>query len=101
MKHAKFPIIAICNNRQDQKVRTLAAHCYDLKFQRPGKAEIAVRIQQVARAEMRESFIAEAQAAAVEIDAGAAVYAAEEVHAYLVSRLSGGRIKRPRPLAGR
>lgn len=56
--------------------------------------------QQVARAEMRESFIAEAQAAADEIDAGAAVYAAEEVHAYLVSRVSGGRIKRPRPLAG-
>ena len=57
--------------------------------------------QQVARAEMRESFISDAQAAADAIDAGAAVYAAEEVHAYIVSRASGGRLRRPRPLTGR
>lgn len=56
--------------------------------------------QQVARAEMRESFIADAQAAADAIDAGAAVYAAEEVHAYLVSRVSGVRVRRPTPLKG-
>jgi predicted transcriptional regulator len=54
--------------------------------------------QQVARAEMRESFIPDAQAAAHAIDAGAAVYAAEEVHAYLVTRASGGSPRRPRPL---
>ena len=57
--------------------------------------------QQVARAEMRESFISDALAAADAIDAGAAVYAAEEVHAYLVSRASGSRVRRPRPLTGR
>ena len=28
----KMPIICICNDRQSQKVRSLAFHCYDLKF---------------------------------------------------------------------
>ena len=57
--------------------------------------------QQVARAEMRASFIADAQSAADGIDAGAAVYAAEEVHAYVVARARGMRARRPRPLSGR
>jgi predicted transcriptional regulator len=54
--------------------------------------------QQVARAEMRASFVEDAWSAAEAIDAGAAVYAAEEVHAYLVSRAAGNRVRRPRPL---
>jgi predicted transcriptional regulator len=57
--------------------------------------------QQVARSEMREVFIADALTAADAIDAGAAVYAAEEVHAYLISRASGVRARRPRPLTSR
>jgi predicted transcriptional regulator len=57
--------------------------------------------QQAARAEMRESFIADALSAADGIDSGAAVYAGEEVHAYLVARARGLNARRPRPLRGR
>ena len=30
-----LPIICICNDRQSMKIRSLASHCYDLRFQRP------------------------------------------------------------------
>lgn len=52
---------------------------------------------QVALAEMRDGFIADAQAAATAIDAGGALYAAEDVHAYIVARAQGKRAPRPRP----
>ena len=41
---------------------------------------------QAALAEMREAFIAEAEASAAELDAGAPLYAAEDVHAYIMAR---------------
>jgi predicted transcriptional regulator len=53
---------------------------------------------QAALAEMRESFIAEAEASAAEVDAGGAVYAAEDVHAYIVARASGKSARRPAPV---
>ena len=34
IKQTKIPIFCICNDRQSQKVRSLANHCYDIKFQR-------------------------------------------------------------------
>ena len=37
IKNSRTPIICICNDRQKNNVRTLANHCYDLKFQRPPK----------------------------------------------------------------
>lgn len=53
---------------------------------------------QVALAEMRESFIADAQAAADEIDSGGPLYAAEDVHAYIVGRAQGKSARRPAPV---
>lgn len=35
IKTTKIPIICICNDRQSMKIRSLAGHCYDLRFQRP------------------------------------------------------------------
>ena len=35
IKTTKIPIICICNDRQSMKIRSLASHCYDLRFQRP------------------------------------------------------------------
>ena len=35
IKDSKTPIICICNDRQHQKIQSLANHCYDLKFGRP------------------------------------------------------------------
>ena len=53
---------------------------------------------QVALAEMREAFIAEAEASAAEVDAGGPLYAAEDVHAYIVARAAGKAAPRPKPV---
>jgi predicted transcriptional regulator len=53
---------------------------------------------QVALAEMRAAFVRDAEAAAAEIDAGGPLYAAEEVHAYIVARSRGVAAKRPAPV---
>lgn len=50
-------------------------------------------------AEAREAFIADAEAAAADIDAGGPLYAAEDVAAYLLARAAGKRSPaRPRPI---
>lgn len=49
-------------------------------------------------AEMRQSFIADAVASGAEVDAGGALYAMEEVQAYIVARTSGKAVKRPKPI---
>eukprot|EP00397_Hematodinium_sp_SG-2012_P010495 GEMP01010610.1.p1 GENE.GEMP01010610.1~~GEMP01010610.1.p1 ORF type:complete len:692 (-),score=165.55 GEMP01010610.1:629-2704(-) len=51
IKQSRNPIICICNDRQDSKIRTLSSHCYDLKFARPTKDAIAKRAAQICRAE--------------------------------------------------
>jgi replication factor C subunit 1 len=35
IKRSRIPIICICNDRQHQKIRSLANYCYDLRFYRP------------------------------------------------------------------
>ena len=45
------PIICICNDRQCQKIKSLANHCYDLRMRRPTKNQIADRIVALARNE--------------------------------------------------
>jgi predicted transcriptional regulator len=54
--------------------------------------------RQAAMAEAREAFLRDAEASAAEIDAGGALYAAEDVAAYLLSRASGKAAVRPRPV---
>jgi predicted transcriptional regulator len=55
--------------------------------------------RQAALAEAREAFLADAEAAAAEIDAGGELYEAEDVAAYLLARVAGRRAPaRPRPL---
>lgn len=51
IKKTKNPIICICNDQHSQKVRSLAFSCYDLKFQRPTKNNIAERCAQIAKQE--------------------------------------------------
>jgi predicted transcriptional regulator len=58
---------------------------------------VAALEAQTALAEMRELFIADAQASAAEVDAGGPLYAAEDVHAYIVARASGRSARRPAP----
>lgn len=51
IKTSKVPIICICNDRQSQKVKSLANHCLDLRFKRPVKSVIARRAMEVGKAE--------------------------------------------------
>jgi predicted transcriptional regulator len=50
-------------------------------------------------AEAREAFIKDAEASAAEVDAGGALYAAEDVSSYLFARAAGQRnVARPKAL---
>lgn len=44
IKKTRVPIICICNDRQATKIRSLAGHCYDIKFHKPDKRMIAKRL---------------------------------------------------------
>jgi len=48
IKKTKMPIIAICNDRMNPKVRSLSNSCYDIPFQRPGKTAISGRLVSIA-----------------------------------------------------
>lgn len=42
IKSTKIPIICMCNDRNSQKVRSLANYCFDLRFQRPRVDQVKV-----------------------------------------------------------
>ncbi len=54
--------------------------------------------RQAAMAEAREAFLQDAEASAAEIDGGGALYAAEDVAEYLLSRAAGKAAARPKPV---
>lgn len=92
----------------------MASMTTTLKLPAPLKARIAPLAQAVGKtphawmidaleaqavlAEMREEFIAEAEASAAEVDAGGPLYAAEDVHAYVLARAAGKTAPRPKPV---
>ncbi|KAJ8336026.1 hypothetical protein SKAU_G00393690 [Synaphobranchus kaupii] len=49
IKQSKIPIICMCNDRNHQKIRSLANYCFDLRFQRP-------RVEQIKGAMMSIAF---------------------------------------------
>ena len=49
IKSSKVPIIAMCNDRNHQKIRSLVNHCFDLRFSRP-------RVEQIKAAMMSVCF---------------------------------------------
>jgi replication factor C subunit 1 len=51
IKDTSIPIICICNDRMNAKVRSLANYCYDLKMGRPTKPEVIKRAKQIISAE--------------------------------------------------
>jgi len=51
IKITKNPIICICNDRQDQAVRSLAGVCLDIKFKRPDNAVVAKRMKAILESE--------------------------------------------------
>jgi replication factor C subunit 1 len=68
IKKTKIPVICICNDRMDQKVRSLANSCLDIRFTRPSRADVVRRVLVVMQLEaanapglrgLQESEIAE------------------------------------------
>ena len=51
IKNSRVPIICICNDRQSQKIKSLLPYCFDLKFKRPQKGQIAKAVISIAEAE--------------------------------------------------
>eukprot|EP00656_Telonema_subtile_P008036 TRINITY_DN13771_c0_g3_i1.p1 TRINITY_DN13771_c0_g3~~TRINITY_DN13771_c0_g3_i1.p1 ORF type:complete len:744 (-),score=224.28 TRINITY_DN13771_c0_g3_i1:81-2312(-) len=51
IKETKFPIICICNDRQHQKVRSLANHCLDVPFARPTSRHMLAKMMKIAYSE--------------------------------------------------
>uniref|UniRef100_A0A158PA02 AAA domain-containing protein n=1 Tax=Angiostrongylus cantonensis TaxID=6313 RepID=A0A158PA02_ANGCA len=48
IKETKIPIICICNDRQHPKIRSLANHCFDIRFQKPRVEQIRARMMSIA-----------------------------------------------------
>ncbi|XP_071943755.1 replication factor C subunit 1-like [Antedon mediterranea] len=48
IKNSRIPIICMCNDRMHQKIRSLANHCFDLRFQRPQVKQIKAAMMSVA-----------------------------------------------------
>ncbi|VUZ93708.1 replication factor C subunit 1, putative [Plasmodium vivax] len=51
IEKTKCPIICICNDRQNAKMRTLANKCYDLKFTTPNKNSVVKRLLEICKQE--------------------------------------------------
>ncbi|XP_075608411.1 replication factor C subunit 1 isoform X3 [Balearica regulorum gibbericeps] len=49
IRHTKIPIICMCNDRNNPKIRSLVHYCFDLRFQRP-------RLEQIKGAMMSIAF---------------------------------------------
>lgn len=48
---SKIPILCICNDKYNQKLRSLRNHCLELDFRRPTKEQIGKRVMEIARRE--------------------------------------------------
>lgn len=70
--------------------------------QASGKSPHAFMVEaleaQARLAEMRQSFINDAIASAAQVDAGGALYAMEDVQAYILARTAGKPAKRPKSI---
>lgn len=51
IKETKVPIICICNDHQNQKLKTLIKYCYDLKFAKPDKRQVSKRLVEICKSE--------------------------------------------------
>ena len=47
IKKSRVPVICICNDRDSQKIRSLANHCYDIKFYKPDRSLIVRRLTKI------------------------------------------------------
>lgn len=62
IKEARVPIVCICNDRNNPRMRTLASYCLDLRFRRPDSRQVLSRIKWILGKEGRsvpEGFLSE------------------------------------------
>lgn len=48
IQKSKIPIICTCNDKYNQKIKSLVGHCMELNFEKPSKQQIARRLGEVA-----------------------------------------------------
>ena len=51
MKETKIPVIATCNNRYDQSLKTILPYCLDIKFQKPNASDIVKFVKPILKKE--------------------------------------------------
>ena len=51
IKDTQNPIFCICNDRYNQKLRSLAGICFDIRFQKPTNREVADRLARICNKE--------------------------------------------------
>jgi replication factor C subunit 1 len=51
IKHSKIPIICICNDKWNQKLKSLRNHCLELEFKRPMSVQTCKRMQEICAVE--------------------------------------------------
>lgn len=51
VKKTRVPVICICNDRSSTKIRSLAAHCVDLRFQKPLPEQVCTRLVRISNQE--------------------------------------------------
>lgn len=47
IKETRVPIICVCNDRNSQKIKTLATYCLDLRFEKPSLRNVADRMKSI------------------------------------------------------
>ena len=47
IKKSRVPVVCMCNDRNHPKIRSLANHCFDLRFQRPRADQIRAAMMSV------------------------------------------------------
>ncbi|KAM0672745.1 DNA replication factor C complex subunit Rfc1 [Ordospora colligata] len=47
IKETRIPILCICNDRYDMKIRSLVSHCIDLKAKKPDSRQIFIKLKYI------------------------------------------------------
>lgn len=81
-----------------EELKERIAECAQASGMSPHAFMLGALEAQARLAEMRQAFIADAVASAAEVDAGGALYAMEDVQAYIAACTSGKAAKRPKPV---
>jgi len=92
---ANLPVTATTTLKLPEELKERIAPLAQSSGKTPHAWMLEALERQAALAELRQQFLQEAESAAEAIDAGAPLYAAEDVHAYILARAAGKPARRP------